>query len=357
MRTDLAAAGAAPGLAAAPRPRRRRRQLRPDADGDALGVELDAAGARAGVACGPSSDRRRTARSARAGPRPRARGGAGLVVVGARRSPRSARRARRPRRRRPSGAPGRAAPVSARRGPRPRPRSRVTPPAPLASTKRVSDVDSLPSTVMRLSDAAAAPRSSSASTAGSTIGVGRGRRDHRPEVGADHRRALGHRADAHLAAAQRERRRARLGPRVGGADGLRRGRAAVGRELAGGRGDAGLDALHGQRHADHAGRADEHLARRGAERAAPSRRPSRARPASPRAPVQALALPELTTIARARPSARCSRESTTGAAARRLRVNAPAALAAPSHATRATSGAPEALIPQAPRRRGSRAGS
>ena len=66
----------------------------------------------------------------------------------------------------------------------------------------------------------------------------------------------------------------------------------------------------------------------------------------PRAPVQALALPELTTTARARPSARCSRESTTGAAARRLRVKAPAAVAGPSQATSARSGAPEALMPQ-----------
>ena len=66
----------------------------------------------------------------------------------------------------------------------------------------------------------------------------------------------------------------------------------------------------------------------------------------PWAPVQALALPELTTTARARPSARCSRDTSTGAAARRLFVNAPAAVASPSQASSARSGAPEALIPQ-----------
>ncbi len=69
--------------------------------------------------------------------------------------------------------------------------------------------------------------------------------------------------------------------------------------------------------------------------------------ARPPGPVQALALPLLTTTARTRPLPRRSiaRDTRTGAAATRLRVNTAAALAGCWHAIIARSGAPLALIP------------
>ena len=71
--------------------------------------------------------------------------------------------------------------------------------------------------------------------------------------------------------------------------------------------------------------------------------------ASPSAPVQALAQPLLTTMARIDPLARerCSRDRRIGAAAARLVVNTPAAEAGPSETTSARSGRPFALMPQA----------
>ena len=71
--------------------------------------------------------------------------------------------------------------------------------------------------------------------------------------------------------------------------------------------------------------------------------------ARPCSPVAALALPELSTTAAARPSARWRRLICTGAAATRLVVNTPAAAtgARSTVATIARSGAPDALMPQA----------
>ena len=69
----------------------------------------------------------------------------------------------------------------------------------------------------------------------------------------------------------------------------------------------------------------------------------------PASPVQALAQPLLTTMARARPpvEARCAFETSTGAAAARLIVNAPAALAESSATSSIRSSAPaRALMPQ-----------
>src|SRR3954452_4745112 len=69
----------------------------------------------------------------------------------------------------------------------------------------------------------------------------------------------------------------------------------------------------------------------------------------PRSPVAALALPDDSTTAAARPSARWSRLICTGAAQARLVVNTPAAGTAvrSSVATIARSGAPDSLIPHA----------
>ena len=69
--------------------------------------------------------------------------------------------------------------------------------------------------------------------------------------------------------------------------------------------------------------------------------------AGPAGPVQALALPELSTTTRAsaEPASR-SRDHTTGAATTWLVVNTPAATVPGSPTTRARSGAPDALSPQ-----------
>ena len=98
-----------------------------------------------------------------------ARRPAGLLVGAGARTPRSAPRGGRPRRRAPwpARAPGRRRSARRRRS-RPRPRRRCTPAAPPASAKRLSDVDSLPSTVMRLKLAAAASASSSRSSPAGT---------------------------------------------------------------------------------------------------------------------------------------------------------------------------------------------
>ena len=222
-------------LGAARRPRRDRSGSRPRCSpqrGARLGaraVDLDAAARRAAPArptrrCARGRARRRRCPRA-ASMRPqfgsapcsaqRTRMSSPIARTAVRASPSSARAGdgvvgearRRPRRRRPSGArrraarPSSAAPSASASAP-----LAVTPPAPFASTTSVSFVDSEPSTETRLSEASAALRSSSASTAGSTIGVGRGGHDRRRDVGADHPGALAHHADAHLAAAQRARR-------------------------------------------------------------------------------------------------------------------------------------------------------
>src|SRR5258705_10285976 len=66
---------------------------------------------------------------------------------------------------------------------------------------------------------------------------------------------------------------------------------------------------------------------------------------SPCHPVQALALPALTTTARSRPPATCSRPTLIGAANTLLVVKTAAAAAGVSHASRPTSGACLLLIP------------
>ena len=158
--------------------------------------------------------------------------------------------------------------------------------------------------------------------------------------------ALGHRADAHLAAAQRARSRCSSWPRRRSCGSRRRrprrrSRTARPRPARCPARSASIGS--GLPITPVEQTTTSSAAMPSAARSPP---PSRARRRMPWAPVQAFALPELTTTARARPSARCSRESTTGAAARRLRVNAPAAAAAPSQATSARSGAPDSLMPQ-----------
>ena len=69
--------------------------------------------------------------------------------------------------------------------------------------------------------------------------------------------------------------------------------------------------------------------------------------ASPCAPVQAFALPELTTVARAVPPRTTVRLSVTGAATTVFCVNMPATLAGVSDTISARSGLPDSLSPQA----------
>src|SRR5450759_3288304 len=65
----------------------------------------------------------------------------------------------------------------------------------------------------------------------------------------------------------------------------------------------------------------------------------------PCSPVHALALPELTTVARIDPCAMCARETFTGGAAMVLVVKTAAAGTAVAHAIMATSGLPDGLMP------------
>ena len=69
--------------------------------------------------------------------------------------------------------------------------------------------------------------------------------------------------------------------------------------------------------------------------------------ARPPSPVQALARPELVTIARAVPERIWVRLTITGAATTELSVNTPAAEAGDSESTSARSAAPSAFMPQA----------
>ena len=124
------------------------------------------------------------------------------------------------------------------------------------------------------------------------------------------------------------------------------GRRRRRRERGGGRVDAGADLVHGQLLADQPGRADHDVA--GARCRGP-RRPARrcgGCPGSPAAPVQALAPPELSTTASARPSVTTCRDHCTGAPRRGCCVKTAAAWwSGPSLTTRATSGLPVALRP------------
>ena len=85
--------------------------------------------------------------------------------------------------------------------------------------------------------------------------------------------------------------------------------------------------VHRQRDPDETGRAHEHVARRDPETGRGQLAHPRARRRGPASPVAALALPELSTTAAARPSRRWSRLTSTGAAGARLVVNTPAAVA------------------------------
>ena len=173
---------------------------------------------------------------------------------------------------------------------------------------------------------------------------GRGH-DRRRHVGPDHARALAHHADAHVAAARARPSQCSSWPRRRSCGSRRRRprrrsrRALPPRARCPGRPRPSAAACRSRRSSRRRPRRASMPSAR-AVALAIERASSR-----PWAPVQALALPELTTTARARPSARCSRDTSTGAAARRLCVNAPAAVASPSQASSARSGAPEALMP------------
>src|SRR5262249_24020176 len=121
---------------------------------------------------------------------------------------------------------------------------------------------------------------------------------------------------------------------------------------------AGEDHRHGQRHADDAGRRDQHLRLRGADRLgrgppraprppAPPPPPPPAAPPPPAGPVHAFAFPDTTTTPRARPFFRRAAERSTGSARRRFCVNAPAAAAGPWATTSPMSFFPLGLIPAA----------
>ena len=260
-----------------------------------------------------------------------ARGPAGLVVGAGAGDLVAADRGGRPRRRAPwpARAPGRRR-SAPRRRPRPRRSPTVTPEAPPASATRLSrgrlaavDGDAVEARVGGVGAAAraAARRGTAASVVTTAIIVA--------EVGADHRRRPWPSPPRRTSPPSSSTVRvATFGRGVGRADRLGRGRAAVRRERAGGRRDAGLDAVHRQRHADHARRADEHLVRRERRRGSPASAAMRRASARPCAPVAALALPlEITIAARASAVAAeaLAAARAPGAPAARLRVKTPAA--------------------------------
>ena len=172
------------------------------------------------------------------------------------------------------------------------------------------------------------------------------KRQHRRHPRADHGRPLGDSQERDLATGDGLAQRDDLGPRVGRHDRRRRGlkRLRAGGETGHGRGDAGLDPVHRELVADDAGRCDQTCSGRQPRRAA-ARSAVRRALASPWAPVAALALPELITMARMSSAGRSSRHHLTGAAHTRLVVNVPAAAHGRSAASTAMSSAPDAFNP------------
>ena len=316
-------------------------------------------------ASGPSWGRRRAARSARGCPR-RSR---------ARRGPRLGRRAAR---RRPCSARSAARPLAvgdhlaARRRGRRRQRlaerggvgaAAATPLAPRASTISVSLVDSEPSTETRLNDGGggAAQQLGSSGAVDDGIGRRRSRSSSRRRAGSCPRPCAitPMRTSPPLSATVRG---ARLGPGVGRADRVGGRRPAVRRRARPRpRAMPASTRLHRQRLADHAGRADDHLGGRRPSSCAGRARHRAARPARPCAPVHGVGVAAELTTARARGARRPGARATarTGApAARRLRVNAPAAAAGAVGDHEREVGPARGLDAAGhARRRGSRAGS
>ena len=113
--------------------------------------------------------------------------------------------------------------------------------------------------------------------------------------------------------------------------------ARSGTQFDGGFDDAGADIVHRQRDTDTARGADQDRALRQGERLFRESAPSPGRPCRPCLPVQALALPELTTTAWARPLLTRSTHTFTGAAQAWLVVNMPATVAGTSETMSARS--------------------
>ena len=193
-----------------------------------------------------------------------------------------------------------------RRGPRRRPdlgSPMVTPEAPLARTSAQSLVLWVPSTEITLNEQAIAARSSRRSRSGSTAAS--------VVTSVIVVAMSGRIIPAPLAIAPiRTSRPCRV--RVAWASLVERSVVRIARaasappsadSFVGGVGDARADLLHRERHADHAGRGDQHLGGVEAERGG-GLLDHRERVRSPWAPVQALAFPALVTIARAWPSRR-----------------------------------------------------
>ncbi len=157
-------------------------------------------------------------------------------------------------------------------------------------------------------------------------GRGRGAFAGGAHAGLNHAGALADAADADGLAAQLELHGDLFGPRVAGHDGFGRlgGVVRRGPQFDGGLDDAGADIVHRQRDADAA-----RWSRRGPSLAASASACSVKRAISrasfkPCLPVQALALPELTTTAWALPFLTRSTQTFTGAAQAWLVVNMPA---------------------------------
>ena len=187
---------------------------------------------------------------------------------------------------------------------------RSIPLAPFASRQTASFVEHSPSTVIELKLRSTAGRRKSTASPGLERVVGRDDREHRRELRVDHPRALCHPADGEAVHGDRRLLRARVGRenRLGGVRPAARPRVRAPRH-AGRRAPCRAEAASRSRRSR--GRAPPR--RRGRAAGRPRRR-SRSASSSPRSPVAAFATPELMTIACGSATARCSFETTTGAA-------------------------------------------
>ena len=283
----------------------------------------------------------RALRQLAAGDRPRP--AVGVVVARPRRPPPPARPWWRPRRRRPSARRGRSRPP---RGRAASSTSSTGPARPEASTITVSFVDVQPSLTNRLKLRSTACLERGLERGRLRRGIGREHRQHRGHVRGQHRRALGHAADAERGADDEHL----LGHGVGGHDRPGGVGAALGRAGRHQGRHARLHHLDREGDADEARRADQDVVGRAPER----RRRRRAHPLGVLHAHRAVGGIGVAAVEhhRGRPpagAARWARLTCTGPAASLFEVKVAAAATAPASAvaTSDRSGSPLALIPAA----------
>jgi hypothetical protein len=231
--------------------------------------------------------------------------------------------------------------------------SGLYPPAPRSAGGRtcgkhhqVSEVEVSLSTVTALKVEPTWRPSIACSACWLDIGVSHHKRQHRCHIGRDHPRAFGNAVEPHRHAIDRRCACGDLRIGVGGHDRTRGVQPPVTTGGPGHRFKHGSKLGRIQRFADNSGRSQEHF-RRLAPDGFRCRFGSKLVASRPFLPVNALALPELTTRARAGPPARLDRQKSTGADGHFEVVNTPATAAGRSNTISITSVRPLYLIPAA----------